>query len=93
MSDPQRTARLWSAVAGATLWLLSVGGEAEGTVPVGTPPALPATLLLPPHRHATRLRLVSVFRQGWQSILVALLHHCRLPIGRFVPEPWPSVEL
>ena len=95
MSDPQRTARLWSAVAVATLWLLSVGGEAEGTVPVGTLAALPATLPLPPHRHrrATRLRLVSIFRQGWQSILVALLHHRRLPTGRFAPEPWPSVEL
>ncbi len=92
MSDPQRAARLWLAVAVATLWLLSVGGEAEGTVPVGTLPALPANLPLP-QRQATRLRLVSVFRQGWQSILVALLHHRRLPTGRFVPEPWPSVEI
>lgn len=93
MSDPQRAARLWLAVAVATLWLLSVGGAAEDTIPVGTLPALPATLLLPQrHRQATRLRLVSVFRQGWQCILVALLHHRRLPTGRFVPEPWPSAE-
>jgi hypothetical protein len=93
MSDPQRAARLWRAVAVATLWLLSVGGAAEDTIPVGTLPALPATLLLPQrHRQATRLRLVSVFRQGWQCILVALLHRRRLPTGRFVPEPWPSAE-
>ncbi len=94
MSDPQRAARLWLAVAVATLWLLSVGGEAERTVPVGTLLALPATLRQSPRqRQATRLRLVSVFRQGWQRILVALLHHRRLPTGRFVPEPWPSVEM
>ena len=94
MSDPQRAARLWLAVAVATLWLLSVGGEAEGTIPVGTLPMLPANLLQSPRqRQATRLRLVSVFRQGWQRILVALLHHRRLPTGRFVPEPWPSVEM
>src|SRR5262249_21259478 len=43
----QRAARLWLAVAVATLWLLSVGGEAEDTIPVGTLPALPANLLLP----------------------------------------------
>ena len=94
MTDPQRAARLWLAVAVATLWLLSVGGEAEDAVPVGTLPTLPADLL-PPHRQrrATRLRLVSVFRQGWMSILVALLHHRPLPTGRFVPEPWPTVAM
>ena len=91
MTDPQRAARLWLAVAVATLWLLSVGGEAEERVPVGTLPALPAQLW-PPHRprRATCLRLVSVFRQGWITILVALLNQRHLPLGRFVPEPWPQ---
>jgi hypothetical protein len=91
MTDPHRAARLWLAVAVATSWLLSVGGEAEETIPVGTLPLLPANFLSSPRqRQATRLRLVSVFRQGWVAILVALLNHQRLPIGRFVPEPWPS---
>ncbi len=93
MSDPQRAARLWLAVAVAPLWLLRVGGEAEGTIPVGTLPPLPTNLLpAPRQRHATRLRLGSVLRQGWQCLLVALLHHRRLPIGRLVPEPWPRAE-
>jgi hypothetical protein len=90
MTDPQRAARLWLAVAVATLWLLSVGGAAEEAIPESTLPTL-SPQLWPPHRsrRATRLRLISVFRQGWIRILVALLNHPRLPLGRFVPEPWP----
>ena len=33
MTDPERAARLWRAVAVATLWLLSVGGAADETIP------------------------------------------------------------
>ena len=36
MSDPQRAARLWVAVAVATLWRLSVGGMADATLPAST---------------------------------------------------------
>ncbi len=94
MTDPQRAARLWLAVAVATLWLLSVGGLAEETIPVGTLLALPAIGRPQSQpRQATQLRCVSVFRQGWVSLLVALLNHHRLPLGRFVPEPWPSSTL
>lgn len=90
MTNPQRAARLWLAVAVATLWLLSVGGEADASLPVGTLPLLPSTVCQPPRqRSATRLRLVSVFRQGWTCVLVALLTHQRLPLGHFVPDPWP----
>src|SRR5437867_3258282 len=92
MSAPDRAARLWLAVAVATLWLLSVGGEADETMPASTLldvtewcPECPRT------RRATRLRLVSVFRQGWVRLLVALLRQEPLPQGRLVPEPWPAV--
>lgn len=91
MTEPQRAARLWLAVAVATLWRLSVGGLAEETIPVGT------LLKLPPNnepgarpRPATQLRLVSVFRQGGMTILVTLRNGHRLPLGRCVPEPWPQ---
>ena len=92
MRDPERAARLWLAVAVATLWLLSVGGAADETIPVST--LLDVTALCPERprtRRATRLRLVSVFRQGWVALLVALLRQEPLPEGRFVPEPWPAV--
>jgi hypothetical protein len=92
MRDPERAARLWLAVAVATLWLLSVGGAAEETIPAST--LLDVTALCPERpraRRATRLRLVRVFRQGWVRRLVALLRQDPLPEGRFVPEPWPAV--
>jgi Transposase DDE domain len=92
MRAPDRAARLWLAVAVATLWLLSVGGAADETIPVST--LLDVTALCPGRprtRRATRLRLVSVFRQGWVALLVALLRQEPWPEGRFVPEPWPVV--
>ena len=93
MTDPERAARLWLAVAVATLWLLSVGGAAEATIPPSTFLDLTAALAQARRqRRATQLRLVSVFRQGWNVILVALLQGRRLPIGHFAPEPWPSTQ-
>jgi hypothetical protein len=92
MTKPERAARLWLAVAVATLWLLRVGGEAEETIPVSTVPDVTALLPMQPRmRRATRLRLVSIFRRGWTLILVALLDQAPLPLGHFVPEPWPAV--
>jgi hypothetical protein len=92
MNAPDRAARLWLAVAVATLWLRSVGGAADATIPTST--LLDVTGLCPERprtRRATRLRLVSVFRQGWVRLLVALLRQAPLPEGRLVPEPWPVV--
>ena len=92
MRHPDRAARLWLAVAVATLWLLSVGGEADETIPAST--VLDVTGWCPERprtRRATRLRLVRVFRQGWVRRLVALLRQDPLPEGRLVPEPWPVV--
>ncbi len=92
MTDPARAARLWLAVAVATLWLLSVGGGADEAIPASTLGDIIA--LCPGHprtRRAPRLRLVSVFRQGWVALLVALLRHDPLPQGHVVPEPWPTV--
>jgi hypothetical protein len=90
MSDPERAARLWLAVALATLWLLSVGGEAEDTIPPHTVGDLtPALLATRRQRHATQLRVVSVVRRGWVTLLAALINGQPLPVGRFRPEPWP----
>jgi hypothetical protein len=94
MTTPERAARLWLAVAVAPRWLLRVGGEADETLPASTVPDSTALVPTPRRmRRATRVRLVSVFRQGWIRLLVALLHQAPLPIGRFIPEPWPVVPV
>jgi len=91
MTHPERAARLWRAVAVATLGLLSVGGAAEETIPESTVPDITGVVPRTPRtRRATRLRLVSVFRRGWSLILVALLDQAPLPLGCFLPEPWPA---
>jgi hypothetical protein len=92
MTDPDRAARLWLAVAAATLWLLSVGGVADAAVPASTLRDVTASLAQGRRqRQATRLRLVSVFRRGLTLIWAALLNRSPLPTGRFVPEPWPTI--
>ncbi len=80
-------------MAVATLGLRSVGGEAAESSPPSTLPDITAVVAQARRqRRAPRWRLGSVFRQGWNLILGALLNHRRLPLGRFKPEPWPSVE-
>jgi hypothetical protein len=93
MTDPRRAERLWLAVAVATLWLLSVGGQADERIPDSTLWDVTASLAQAPRqRQETRLRLVSLFRQGWVTILVALLTGDPLPLpGAFHPEPWAAI--
>jgi hypothetical protein len=90
LSDPQRAARLWVAVAVATVWLLSGGGMAEETIPESTLLPLAADGLPASRpRRATPLRWVSGCRRGGIASLVALLNPRLFPRGRFKPEPWP----
>ena len=91
MTDPARAERLWLALAVATLWVVSVGGEADATRPVSSLEALPELHVA--RRRATgraQPRLLSCFRRGVLTILVALLHGQPLPLGRLLPEPWPT---
>jgi len=93
MTDPARAARLWLAVAVATLWLVSIGGAVDATIPEATWPDISG--LCPEYRRprrATRWRLMSVFRRGWLTLIGVLLRHDPLPEGRFVPEPWPAIR-
>lgn len=91
MTEPERAARLWVVVAVATLWLVSVGGEAEATEPESAFAPLDATLPTQRRqRRATRLRPVAIFHLGLIRLVLAMLDHAPLPVGRFIPEPWPS---
>ena len=93
MTHPDRAARLWLAIAVATLWLVSVGGAADAD---DTTPLLDAFDLALPTlrraRRATRIRLVGVFRRGWTLILAAYSRRDPLPLAPFIPEPWPALH-
>jgi hypothetical protein len=89
MEDPERAERVWLAMALATWWLLSVGGEAEAEIAVATF----ETIVGSPRRQGRRWRLVGIFHHGWCLIMAALFEQRALPMGKPYPEPWPSVAL
>jgi len=100
MTDPGRAQRLWLAMSVSTIWLISVGSEAEDSseddaaIPEGIIPDIVDFLIQPTgkyrkRRKTTKLRLVSIFRRGWITILVSLICHDPLPLGYLIPEPWP----
>jgi hypothetical protein len=95
MSAPDRAARLWVALAVATLWMVRVGGAREvGPVPEAT--ELPDLRLLLGHTIATpgRPRRLRVRRLGWLWCLVCQITTGGLPLPqRFVPEPWPEMPV
>jgi hypothetical protein len=91
MVDPQRAERLWLAIAVATLWAVSVGGEVDATLPASSLEALPERHVA--HRTATkrsRPRMLSCFARGIITIVGRLIRGDGLVLGRFVPEPWPT---
>ncbi len=91
MTNPARATRFWLALAVATLWAVSVGGEADASLPASSLAELPPTHI------ARRLfkgrphtRQLTCFRQGLIAILASLFNHTPLPLGSFHPEPWPT---
>jgi hypothetical protein len=89
MEDPARAERLWLALALATWWLLSIGGEAEAALLAETLPPVPGAA----RRQGKGWRLIGVFRRGWNLIMAALLTHQPLPMGQGAPEPWPVLPV
>ncbi len=91
MVNPQRAERLWLAIAVATLWAVSVGGEVDATLPVSSLEALPETHVA--RRTATkrsRPRMLSCFARGIITIIGRLIRGDGLVLGRFIPESWPT---
>ena len=92
MRDPRRAERLWLAMAIATLWTVSVGCQAEVALPVLLEDG---GVVAPAERRAMRLvrgqvRTLSCFRRGRLLLLAALINAQPLPMGQFIPEPWPK---
>jgi hypothetical protein len=100
MRDTKRVERLWLAIAVATLWLVSVGGEADARLEASSLRPLAQPQLTPEGQshseselnsipQGTRKglpRLVSCFRRGFLIILAAAFKGEPLPIGSFVPD-------
>lgn len=90
MNDPDRAERLWMAIAIATWWLLSIGGEAEAEADTPldiTEPSVPGAA----RRRGKRWRVMGIFQHGWSLIVAALLNHKLLPIKPGRPEAWPNM--
>ena len=91
ITDPKRAERHWLAIALATLWVISVGGEADVTVAASSLTDLPDTPVGQHHSpHTSPTRWLSCFRRGVLFILSALLNRQELPLGNFFPDDWPS---
>ena len=91
MTDPARAERLWLVIAVATLWVVSVGCQAEAQLPAAALADLPAGHVA--RRRATGRpagRELSCFRRGRLVLLAALCSGQALPLGRLIPEPWPQ---
>lgn len=90
ITDPKRVERFWVAIAVATLWVMSVGGESEMTQPVSGLEDLPETHIARRTTKRSRPRLLSCFRRGINIIVAVLIASHPLPLGRFYPQPWPT---
>lgn len=102
MTDPGRASRLWLAMAIATLWAVSVGGEVEEGMTASSLEELPELGVgeLHPARRGrqgrrgasgiAKARMLSCFRRGVIAIVAAMLSGQPLPLGHFLPQPWPT---
>jgi hypothetical protein len=91
MVEPERVTRFWLAIAVATLWVLSVGGQADANIPASSFDALPVKHIARTHSpKSSCARLLSCFHRGMIIIITNLIAQRQLPLGRFIPEPWPS---
>ena len=92
MRDPRRAERLWLAMAIATLWVVSIGCQAELTAPLPALDELPTTHIARRRAHArcAQRRVLSCFRRGRLLLVAALLNRQALPLGQLVAEPWPK---
>jgi len=92
MRDPQRAQRHWLCIAVATLWLVSVGGQADSNLPSSSLPNLSVndsqnSVSPPTGPFSPTVRSLSCFRRGFITILANLLNNLNIPFGRFCPEP------
>jgi len=89
MTDPARAARLWLVLAVATVAAVRAGASAPSGLEAVNWDGVPD--LAPVRPRHSRPRLLSCFRLGVVRILAALIQGRRLPRGRLLAVPWPTV--
>jgi hypothetical protein len=94
MQNPDRAARLWLALAMATFWVVSIGGEADVSLPASSLDQLPLTHIARKNKKlsATQPRQLSCFSRGLMEVLNIFIHQLPVGVGLFYPEPWPAVK-
>jgi hypothetical protein len=93
MTDPERAARLWLAVAVATLWMVSVGTDLEvaAAAALAGPEVAPLLAAAGLSRAGTPRR-TRLLRLGCLGVLVQLITAQPLPLPQhLVPAPWPEI--
>jgi hypothetical protein len=88
MEDPQRASRYWLVISVGTIWTMSVGGQADESIPASTIPDITQD----GYHIRIRKRQMSICRLGWIKILAKLIRHGELPFGAFIPEPMVEVS-
>lgn len=88
MEDPRRASRYWLVISVGTIWTMSVGGQADESIPASTVPDITQD----GYHIRIRKRQMSVCRLGWIKILAKLIRHGELPFGMFIPEPMVEVS-
>ena len=99
MTDPKRAERLWLALAVATLWLVSVGGQINTDLSASSlslenetvePESIESMVGSNLESTASDLnkptRYLSCFRRGFLVLLASVIKQLPLPTGRFVPQ-------
>lgn len=90
ITHPKRAERHWLAMAIATLWQVSVGGEVDANLPISSFDELPLTHVARRNfKNSVLHRCLSCFRRGFLVIKAAVLNRLPLPQGSFFPQPWP----
>lgn len=90
LTDPRRAERHWLAMAVATLWIVTRGGEIDrGTAEYFFEKLSPnqSAQKCPPQSKPTRR--LSCFLKGLLTLLADLLNGKPIGMGRLLPEPWP----
>jgi len=88
MTDPTRAARFWLALAVATFWVVSVGGEADANLPASSLDNLPSTHIARRLKsRSAQPRQFSCFIRGLDCILADLIAQRPIPFAILSPEP------